>query len=481
MDKLFSMKKSKCFFKKIQIRFEGLLSVAFTIGKHNCSLIQSGESYELRIDSMVFNHLLELEKSKSLFGKNSEPVSNHYRPNFEISNKNQKPSFGIGNIGSKPTNKEEAKPIFNFQIKQNNEGQNNNFNKFGGKFVKLEDKQKDVPKFIPNKNNHIEQLKNQQEIIQYEPNKEEGYEGQVINDNQEGGFFDPFSGGDDNQIYDGQGQGQVQANSNNTNSNDLNDIFGFGGSGNENVVQNNQNHNQNQGDFMFGGNQQFQQQQGQGQQESNNFNDFTFKNFQEQQGQQQGQGQNSAETRKKLIDNIILGKVNYSEYANSGNTNIPEKYNNSYILNQNQQPQLNNQFNYNYNNNNNVYMQNQSYSQNLNQNQSQNYSNFNNPNLNNMSNMYAPAYDPSPKNSGDLGFFDTIKPSNANTNMNFNVNSYGAQGYQGMQGNFENNYNYNQKIQVNTENQGNNYNFNANSSANTNTNTQNANILDEFF
>ena len=57
--------------------FSGLLSLPFTIGKHNCSLIQSGENYEFRIDNMVFSHLMELEKSKNLFGGN-DPISISY-------------------------------------------------------------------------------------------------------------------------------------------------------------------------------------------------------------------------------------------------------------------------------------------------------------------------------------------------------------------------------------------------------------------
>ena len=35
-------------------------STTFNIGKHNCTLIQHGDGYELRVDNQSFNHVMDL-------------------------------------------------------------------------------------------------------------------------------------------------------------------------------------------------------------------------------------------------------------------------------------------------------------------------------------------------------------------------------------------------------------------------------------
>ena len=67
----------------------------------------------MRIDSMVFSHLLELERSKNMFGGSKDPTVNSYKPNEKILSKTSKPTFGIGEI--KNTNVfflSEQTPIF---------------------------------------------------------------------------------------------------------------------------------------------------------------------------------------------------------------------------------------------------------------------------------------------------------------------------------------------------------------------------------
>ena len=63
----------------------------------------------MRIDSMVFSHLLELERSKNMFGGNKDPTVNSYKPNEKILSKSNKQSFGIGDI--KTSKKEETRKI----------------------------------------------------------------------------------------------------------------------------------------------------------------------------------------------------------------------------------------------------------------------------------------------------------------------------------------------------------------------------------
>lgn len=118
--------------------FSGLLSLPFTIGKHNCSLIQSGENYEFRIDNMVFSHLMELEKSKNLFGGN-DPISISYKP--APSNIQPKPTFGIGEVKSDNANKQQPnKGQFNFSIKETTK--TNQSTSIQNKFSQIEDKAK---------------------------------------------------------------------------------------------------------------------------------------------------------------------------------------------------------------------------------------------------------------------------------------------------------------------------------------------------
>lgn len=102
--------------------YDQLLSIPFHIDKHNCSLVQSGDAYEVRIDNLVFNHLMELEKSKNLFSAN-DPTTTTYKPNMtKVMNK---PQFGIGEVRNNiDTNK---KPMFNFSIKESSNQPMGNF------------------------------------------------------------------------------------------------------------------------------------------------------------------------------------------------------------------------------------------------------------------------------------------------------------------------------------------------------------------
>ncbi len=102
--------------------YDQLLSLPFHIDKHNCSLVQSGDAYEVRIDNLVFNHLMELEKSKNLFSAN-DPTTTTYKPTMsKVANK---PQYGIGEVRNNvETNK---KPMFNFAIKETSNQPMGNF------------------------------------------------------------------------------------------------------------------------------------------------------------------------------------------------------------------------------------------------------------------------------------------------------------------------------------------------------------------
>lgn len=125
--------------------YGSLLSLPFSIDSHNCSIVQSGLSYEMRIDNHVFNHLWELEKNKLLF-TSSDPTSKSFIPSMKpVVNR---PLFGIGEM--KVEKEESEKPIFKFEIKENSVASKGNF-KFNNNNSKLnqykheEDARKDYP------------------------------------------------------------------------------------------------------------------------------------------------------------------------------------------------------------------------------------------------------------------------------------------------------------------------------------------------
>jgi hypothetical protein len=100
---------------------------SFDVGKHQCTLIQHGDKFELRIDNQSFNHLMDLEKNKIHF-KNTTPTSTTYvaKPNVKDE---KKIGFGISMAEiSKPN--DNRKPLFNFSIKPVTEStmQPNRFN-----------------------------------------------------------------------------------------------------------------------------------------------------------------------------------------------------------------------------------------------------------------------------------------------------------------------------------------------------------------
>ena len=85
---------------------DSAFTATFSIGKHNCTLIQHGEGYELRIDNQSFNHVMDLEKNKLYFGKDSKgPISVDIQSGSYSSYSNQ-PRFGINNISNTLTKKE---------------------------------------------------------------------------------------------------------------------------------------------------------------------------------------------------------------------------------------------------------------------------------------------------------------------------------------------------------------------------------------
>jgi len=106
-------------------------SVTFEISSHSCTVIQHGEKYELRIDNQSFNHLLDLERNKNYFQKDSQPTSSSYVFTKPLKGDN-KYQFEI----VKPNNehKEDKQNMFNFAIKEKGEVHNNvTAKKFGEK------------------------------------------------------------------------------------------------------------------------------------------------------------------------------------------------------------------------------------------------------------------------------------------------------------------------------------------------------------
>lgn len=206
--------------------FSGLLSLPFTIDKHNCSLVQSGEGYEMRIDNLVFTNLVELERTKNLFGGN-DPTSVSYKP--QANNVSKKAAFGIGEVKKAPDNS--GKPgMFNFSIKDGNTA-NKPVQSYNNKFLKLEDRSKATY--------HSNQ--NQVQVNQ-------------SNNNDNDDMFKVSENTNTNQANKSFNDAEVTSNTNNLgNLGDLNDLFsGLGSSGNEaNQISNKSEVQPQQSEFDF--------------------------------------------------------------------------------------------------------------------------------------------------------------------------------------------------------------------------------------
>jgi hypothetical protein len=88
---------------------------SFDVGKHNCTLIQHGEKYELRIDNQSFNHLMDLEKNRLHF-KNLRPTSTTYVANA-VSKEENKVGFGLSMANITKPNSSKPPGVFSFSIK----------------------------------------------------------------------------------------------------------------------------------------------------------------------------------------------------------------------------------------------------------------------------------------------------------------------------------------------------------------------------
>jgi hypothetical protein len=108
----------------------------FDVGKHNCTLIQHGDKYELRIDNQSFNHMMDLEKNKVYF-KKSQPTSNTHI--IKQSEKEQK-KIGFGLSIENISKSNDPKPaLFSFSIKpateQNSQPKRFSFQSDGNKEI----------------------------------------------------------------------------------------------------------------------------------------------------------------------------------------------------------------------------------------------------------------------------------------------------------------------------------------------------------
>lgn len=98
-----------------EVEEEVAFSKSFEIGSHSCTIIQHGDKYELRLDNQVFNHLMDLERNKLYFGKNSNPTSTTIQSNIGM-NDRKGMGFGISNQYNVPKEDNKA-PLFSFAIK----------------------------------------------------------------------------------------------------------------------------------------------------------------------------------------------------------------------------------------------------------------------------------------------------------------------------------------------------------------------------
>lgn len=100
-------------------------SKTFEVGTHSCTIIQHGDKFELRIDNQVFTHMMDLEKNKIHFGKNSAPTSIQITSNVPGQGSN-KIGFGIASSDQqfKQSKVQPNAPLFNFSIKPMDSSQN---------------------------------------------------------------------------------------------------------------------------------------------------------------------------------------------------------------------------------------------------------------------------------------------------------------------------------------------------------------------
>jgi len=300
------------------LRFQGLLSVPFNLGKHNCSLVQSGENYELRIDSMVFNHLMELEKSKNLFSGGNDPVSNSYKPSADITTKVNKPSFGIGEI--KTSNKQQEKPMFNFSIK--NEGTNNQA-KFHGKFSKIEDK-KQQPIYNSYSNQYPQE--NPSEIVNQEQFVGGNEQKKQILDLDD--IFGASSQTEKNLENDQQNQGKFIENLFSENSNTKSKDYDFTFKEQQEIPSKNSNFNER--DILI--NSIITDGYG-GQKNLNNFNQYNNSNINNNMGYNNQMGGMNYYNYNYMNQGMqgnqgVQGNMNYNQMYNINNTGNNNNYNN---------------------------------------------------------------------------------------------------------------------------------------------------------
>lgn len=134
---------------------KGNFSHDFEVGGHHCTIIQYGDTIELRIDNQSFTHLYNLQKNKELFAGEKCPTS---KVNVVKSNN----IYGTNNEKKVPNNgeeiykkKEEKKPkLFNFKIKKDNGRKSTGL--FNSKFTFGGKKEKSFPNSINNQYNTID-------------------------------------------------------------------------------------------------------------------------------------------------------------------------------------------------------------------------------------------------------------------------------------------------------------------------------------
>jgi len=88
----------------------GLFSHSFELDGATLALVQSGSTYELRINGFPFNHLIELWKNKEFFG-NKMIVTSYTKKESTHSHANHH------HISSDIGKKSDVKPLFDFKIK----------------------------------------------------------------------------------------------------------------------------------------------------------------------------------------------------------------------------------------------------------------------------------------------------------------------------------------------------------------------------
>jgi len=97
-----------------------LFTVSFYLDSTVVSLVQNGNSYECRVNNFPFNHLIELQRNKQVFSKDTtSPICNSVKRNTSIVN-HEFSKFHINSISNDNENKENANENkqFKFAIKE---------------------------------------------------------------------------------------------------------------------------------------------------------------------------------------------------------------------------------------------------------------------------------------------------------------------------------------------------------------------------